>query len=103
VIDAVLLGLYWLSLAVIVGSAIVGALHREVWIGPFGSALLGGVAAFALVGFERSPREWLVGMLACCAALALYCFRRWRIYLMEQRIRALRGGRRRTDRPREAG
>ena len=47
-------------------------LHPRRQTGVIGSFLLGGVAMFALSGYDQSAPNWLVGLVACEAALCLY-------------------------------
>jgi cadmium resistance protein CadD (predicted permease) len=92
--------IYFAALTVIVIAAIVAALHSEIPLGPFGLTLLCGVAVFALLGVEYSPRQWITGLLGCLAALVVVVFYRWRRYAAEQKRRAAMRCRRATDQPR---
>ena len=69
--DATLL-VYWIALAVIIGSAVLALLHPRTQTGVIGSFLLGGIAMFALSGYDQPAPNWLVGLVACEAALCLY-------------------------------
>lgn len=63
---------YWLSLAVIIGSAVLALLHPRTETGVIGSFLLGGIAMFALTGYDQPAPNWLVGLVACQAGLCVY-------------------------------
>lgn len=69
--DATLL-VYWIALAVIIGSAVLLLLHPRTQTGIVGSFLLGGVAMFSLIGYDQPAPNWLVGLVACEAALCVY-------------------------------
>lgn len=63
---------YWLSLAVLIGAAVLTLLHPRTQTGVIGSFLLGGIAMFALSGYDQPAPNWLVGLVACEAALCVY-------------------------------
>lgn len=63
---------YWLSLAVLIGAAVLVLLHPRTQTGVVGSFLLGGVAMFALSGYDQPAPNWLVGLVACQAGLCVY-------------------------------
>ena len=89
---------YVAALTVILIAAIVAALDHDIWIGPVGSALLGGIAVFAVLGYEYRPRQWITGLLACLAMLVVLAYYRWRVYLrMQQEEEAARHCRRVND------
>ena len=91
--------IYFSALAVIVVAAAVVALrHREIPLGALGSLLLCGVALFALLGIEYTPRQWITGLLGCLAALLLVAGHRWRLHVREQKRLAALRCRRSTDR-----
>ena len=73
--DATLL-VYWIALAVIIGSAVLALLHPRTQTGVIGSFLLGGIAMFALSGYDQPAPNWLVGLVACEAGLCLYVLAR---------------------------
>lgn len=72
--------IYWLSLAIVIVSAIVVTLHRSIPGDVFGMAAMGGVAAFALAGFDNSPPNWLVGFMASLAGACVWAATRWRMH-----------------------
>lgn len=71
--------IYWLSLAIVIVSAVVVTLHRSIPGDVFGMAAMGGVAAFALAGFDNSPPNWLVGFMASLASACVWAATRWRM------------------------
>lgn len=81
--------IYWLSLAIVIVSAIVVTLHRSIPGDVFGMVAMGGVAAFALAGFDNSPPNWLVGFMASLAAGCLWAATRWQ-WRRSQLLRRLR-------------
>lgn len=73
-----MLTLYYASLAVIVWSAIVIALHPEVPGGFVGATCMGGVAVFGAAGLDSGePPTWVVGLVASIAAGCLWAATRW--------------------------
>lgn len=81
--------IYWLSLAIVIVSAIVVTLHRSIPGDVFGMAAMGGVAAFALAGFDNSPPNWLVGFMASLAGACVWAATRWQ-WKRSQLLRRLR-------------
>lgn len=67
---------YWLSLGVLIGAAVLVLLHPRTETGVIGSFLLGGIAMFALTGYDQPAPNWLVGLVACEAGLCLYVLAR---------------------------
>ena len=73
--------LYYLSLAVVIVSALVVALHSAIPGGFVGATCLGGVAVFAMAGFDSDPPRWLVGFTASLAATCIWALTRWRMQI----------------------
>jgi hypothetical protein len=72
--------LYFLSLAIVVSSAAVIALHPGIPGGWFGTLALGGVAVCGLAGFDRDqPEPWLVGFMCSLAMVCVWALTRWRM------------------------
>lgn len=69
--------LYWVSLSIIIGSAIYAVLAPCVKVGAVGMVFIGGAAVFAVKGFEYDPPRWLTLMLACLAGAALCAIAGW--------------------------
>lgn len=76
--------LYYLSLATVIVSALVIALHQAIPGGFVGAACLGGVAVFAMAGFDQSPPNWLVGFMASLAGTCVWALTRWRMQRTDQ-------------------
>lgn len=72
--------LYYLSLAVVIVSALVVALHSAIPGGFVGATCLGGVAVFALAGFDVDPPNWIVGFMASLASACVWAATRWRMH-----------------------
>ena len=72
--------LYYLSLAVVIVAALVVALHSAIPGGFVGATALGGVAVFAMAGFDQPPPNWLVGFMASLAGTCVWALTRWRMY-----------------------
>ena len=72
--------LYYLSLATVIVAALVIALHSAIPGGFVGATCLGGVAVFAMAGFDNSPPNWLVGFMCSLAGTAVWALTRWRKY-----------------------
>ncbi len=72
-----LVSVYWISLVVIIATAIVLALHPDIPGGFVGTFWLGGVAMFALAGLGHTPMTWLVGFMACLAGACVWGASRW--------------------------
>lgn len=72
-----LVSLYWVSLVVVIATAIVLALHPDIPGGFVGTFWLGGVAMFALAGFAHTPQTWLVGFTTCLAGACVWGASRW--------------------------
>lgn len=70
--------LYYLSLATIIVAALVVALHSAIPGGFVGATCLGGVAVFAMAGFDQSPPNWLVGFMCSLAGTCAWAGVRWR-------------------------
>lgn len=81
--------IYWLSLVIVIVSAIVVTLHRSIPGDVFGMAAMGGVAVFALAGFDNSPPNWLVGFMASLAGACVWAATRWQ-WKRSQLLRRLR-------------
>lgn len=72
-----LIATYWASLVVVIGTAIVVALHPDIPGGFIGTFWLGGIAMFGLAGFAFTPPTWLVGFMACLAGACIWGGTRW--------------------------
>lgn len=87
--EVVLQMVYVASLTVIVAAAVAAvlaaALRRRSLIGPVGTTALGAVAVYALLGYEYTPRQWIVGMLAGMAVAILSATCNWRARLRRER------------------
>lgn len=81
--------LYYLSLAVVIVAALVVALHSAIPGGFVGATCLGGVAVFAMAGFDTDPPRWLVGFVASLAATCIWAATRWQ-WRRSQLLRRLR-------------
>ena len=81
--------LYYLSLATVIVAALVIALHSAIPGGFVGATCLGGVAVFAMAGFDNSPPNWLVGFMASLAGAAVWAATRWQ-WRRSQLLRRLR-------------
>lgn len=81
--------IYWISLAIVIVAAVVIALHRAIPGDVVGMAAMGGVAAFALAGFDNSPPNWLVGFMASLAGGCVWAATRWQ-WRRSQLLRRLR-------------
>lgn len=72
--------LYYCSLAVVIVAALVVALHSAIPGGFVGATCLGGVAVFAMAGFDADPPSWLVGFMTSLAATCIWAATRWRMH-----------------------
>lgn len=81
--------LYYLSLATVIVAALVIALHSAIPGGFVGATCLGGVAVFAMAGFDNSPPNWLVGFMASLAGACVWAATRWQ-WRRSQLLRRLR-------------
>jgi len=81
--------IYWLSLAIVIVAAVVIALHRAIPGDVVGMTAMGGVAVFALAGFDVDPPNWLIGFTASLAAGCLWAATRWQ-WKRSQLLRRLR-------------
>ena len=81
--------IYWLSLTVVIVAAVVIALHRAIPGDMVGMTAMGGVAVFALAGFDNSPPNWLVGFMASLAGACVWAATRWQ-WKRSQLLRRLR-------------
>lgn len=80
---------YWLSLTIVIVAAVVIALHRSIPGDVVGMTAMGGVAVFALAGFDVDPPNWLVGFTASLAGAAVWAATRWQ-WKRSQLLRRLR-------------
>ncbi len=71
---------YWLSLTIVIVAAVVIALHRAIPGDVVGMTAMGGVAVFALAGFDVDPPNWLVGFMASLASACVWAATRWRMH-----------------------
>lgn len=78
--------LYYLSLAVVIVAALVVALHSAIPGGFVGATALGGVAVFAMAGFDQSPPNWLVGFMSSLALTCIWALTRWRMTLTRRML-----------------
>lgn len=70
--------LYYLSLAVIVWTAIVIAMHPQIPGGFVGALCMGGVAVFGAAGLGHDePPTWVIGLVASLAAGCVWAGTRW--------------------------
>ena len=74
-----LYALYCLSLTVVIATAVVIAFHSAIPGGFVGATCLGGVAVFAMAGFDNSPPNWLVGFMASLAGACVWAATRWQM------------------------
>lgn len=81
--------LYFISLTVIILTAVVVALHSAIPGGWIGSTMLGGVAIFAMAGFDQSPPNWLVGFMTALAGVCVWAAARWQ-FARSRLLRRLR-------------
>lgn len=81
--------IYWISLAIVIVAAVVIALHRAIPGDVVGMTAMGGVAVFALAGFDNSPPNWLVGFMASLAGACVWAATRWQ-WKRSQLLRRLR-------------
>jgi len=72
--------LFYASLSVIIVSAVVIAFHKDIPGGFVGATCLGGVAVFAVAGFDARPHPWVVGLVASLAGTCLWALTRWRMH-----------------------
>lgn len=72
--------LYYGSLAIIISASLVVALHSAIPGGFVGATCLGGVAVFALAGFDQAPPPWLIGFMTSLAATCVWGLTRWRMH-----------------------
>jgi len=82
-----MVALYYVSLAVIVWSAIVIAMHPEIPGGFVGACCMGGVAVFGAAGLASDePPAWVVGIVASIAAGCVWAGTRWCMARQHRRL-----------------
>jgi len=83
---------YCVSLVIIIASAAVVAFHNAIPGGFIGATFLGGVAVFAIAGFESSPPIWLIGFMASLAGSCVWAATRWQM-MRNRLLRRMKGDR----------
>lgn len=64
---SLLVWVYWVSLAVVIGAAVIVSFGVGFDSGFMRIFWLGGVAMFGVAGFDFTPQTWLVGFMTCLA------------------------------------
>lgn len=69
---------YWLSLTIILVAAVMVATHSALPHCATGVAMLGGVAVFAIAGFDQEPPHATIGLTVCLSGVFVWAALMWR-------------------------
>ena len=70
--------IYWVSLTIILVATVLVALRQDLPHCATGIAMLGGVAVFAIAGFDQYPSRATIGLTTCLSGVLVWAALSWR-------------------------